>query len=38
MNTLKVQRNATPLLCLSLSNSHIKIFEKSKPAYEFFRE
>ena len=32
------QRNATqrqPLLCLSLSNS-IKIFEKSKPAYEIF--
>lgn len=38
MNTLRVQRNATqrqPLLCLSLSNS-IKIFEKSKPAYEIF--
>ncbi len=33
------QRNATqrqPLLCLSLSNSYIKIFEKSKPAYEIF--
>ena len=33
------QRNATQrnaLLCLSLSNSYIKIFEKSKPAYEIF--
>jgi len=46
MNTLRIQRNATqrnatqrqPLLCVSLSNSYIKIFEKSKPAYEFFRE
>ena len=33
------QRNATQrklLLCLSLSNSYIKIFEKSKPTYEIF--
>ena len=42
MNILRVKRNATQrnatqrklLLCLSLSN--IKIFEKSKPAYEIF--
>ena len=35
------QRNATqrkPLLCLSLSDFYIKIIEKSKPAYEIFRE
>ena len=46
MNILRVKRNATRrnatqlnatlLLCLSLSNSYIKIFEKSKPAYEIF--
>ena len=30
MNILGMQQK--PLLCLSLSNSHIKIFEKSKPA------
>ena len=33
------ERNATQrklLLCLSLSNSYIKIFEKSKPPYEIF--
>ena len=39
MNILRTQRNATQrnaLLCLSLNNSYIKIFEKSKPAYEIF--
>jgi len=41
MNILRVkrnatQRNATLLLCLSLSNFYIKIIEKSKPAYEIF--
>ena len=33
------QRNATQrklLLCLSLNNFHIKIIEKSKPAYGIF--
>ena len=46
MNTLRVQRNATqrnatqrqPLLCLSLSNSYIKIFEKASLLTKFFRE
>ena len=39
MNTLRVQRNATqrkPLLCLSLSNSYIKIFEKASLLTNFF--
>ena len=39
MNILRVKRNATQrklLLCFSLSNLYIKIFEKSKPAYGIF--
>lgn len=39
MNILRVKRNATQrklLLCLSLNNLYIKIFEKSKPTYGIF--
>ncbi len=35
MNILRVKRNAL-LLCFSLSNLYVKIFEKSKPAYGIF--
>ena len=34
MNTLRTQRK--PLLCLSLSNSHIKIFEKKQACLRNF--
>ena len=36
MNILRIQRNVSPYYVLSLSNSYIKIFKKSKPAYEIF--